>query len=464
MVLRLVTAAILCSALTALAWYLTVPMSAEAAQAGSMIGERWYALTLEDRHLGYLHTHNHRDRRGNWVFETEQRFAMNPYDPATTSSRRTFAAEPPHALLAAEHLQSRRGRQHGVRIERTPAGYEALRLPEDGSAVSQHDWRYRLADYLGFELWLARERPGPGSARSVMTLDFDRLAPVRRTFEVVERHRDRYVIENGAPFSATRIDLNGHLIPDSMQIAGLFNLNLVTRDEALAPRSTLQAASYHIPTDRRLPDHTRISRLRLAIEGHENPRVLFPDAVRLEDGWALDLGPGAPAGDASATAHSGETMHIPSTHPDIRTLAHRAIGNTDNPAGKARALNAFVHRYLTYRPGKPPQSILTLLDDRVGDCTEFADLLTTLARSIGLPARTVFGLAYADGQEPAFAYHAWNEILVDGDWLPFDPTWDQDRVDATHIPLPNDETAAMMLLTGAVDLRFRVLEVDFFSD
>jgi transglutaminase-like putative cysteine protease len=157
-------------------------------------------------------------------------------------------------------------------------------------------------------------------------------------------------------------------------------------------------------------------------------------------------------------------MHIPSAHPDIRALARTAIGNVSDEPAQARALNRFVHKYLTYRPGKPPQSILTLLDDRVGDCTEFADLLTTLARSIGLPARTVFGLAYADGQEPAFAYHAWNEILADGKWLPFDPTWGQDRVDATHIPLPNDETAALMLLTGAVSLRFRVLEVGFFSD
>ncbi len=464
MVLRLIVTAVLCAILAVLAWQLRVPVSEAAAQARSMVGERWYALTLEDRHLGYLRTRNYRDRQGNWVFESEQRFAMNPYDPVTTSSRRTFAAGPPHALLTAEHLQSRRGQENGVRMERTPAGYTALRLPEDGTVASRHVWDYHLADYLGFELWLAREQPLRGSARSVMTLDFDRLEPVRRTFEVVERRPEGYVIENGAPFSATRIDLDERLLPESMRIAGLFSLARVSRHEALAPRSTLQAASYHIPTDRRLPDHTRINRLRLAIEGHENPRVLFPDAERSEGSWALDLGPGTITRTPAGGEYSSETVHIPSTHPDIRSLAHRAVGGATDTAARARALNRFVHQYLTYRPGKPPESILTLLDDRVGDCTEFADLLTTLARSAGLPARTVFGLAYSDGQEPAFAYHAWNEILVDGDWLPFDPTWGQDRVDATHIPLPNDETAAMMLLTGAVNLRFRVLEVGFFPD
>ena len=55
------------------------------------------------------------------------------------------------------------------------------------------------------------------------------------------------------------------------------------------------------------------------------------------------------------------------------------------------------------------------------------------------------------------------ENVGDG-WLALDPTWGQDRLDATHIPLPSDETAAMMLLTGAVNLQFRILEVDFFED
>lgn len=464
MVIRLIMAALLCVLLILLVRELTPPASAEAAQAANMAGERWYALSLNERHLGYLRTNNYRDSEGNWVFESEQRFAMNPYDPAMTSSRRTFAADPPHALLAAEHLQTRRGQRQGVRIDRTADGYRALRLPEDGTAASRHLWHFELADYLGFELWLADEAPGAGSARSVMTLDFDRLEPVRRTFEVVERRPGRYVIENGAPFSATRIDLDAHFIPVTMRVAGLFHLDRVTRAEALAPRSTLQAASYHIPTDRRLPDHTRINRLRLSIEGHDDPGVLFPEATRSDQGWILTLGPDAISNPPSGNEYRGETLHIPSTHPDIRALARQAVAGATDEAAQARALNRFVHGYLRYRPGKAPESMLTLLEDRVGDCTEFADLLTTLARSIGLPARTVFGLAYADGQEPAFAYHAWNEILVSGEWRPFDPTWGQERVDATHIPLPNDETAAMMLLTGAVNVQFSVLEIGFFPD
>jgi transglutaminase/protease-like cytokinesis protein 3 len=95
--------------------------------------------------------------------------------------------------------------------------------------------------------------------------------------------------------------------------------------------------------------------------------------------------------------------------------------------------------------------------------TEFADLFTTLARSLGIPARTVFGLAYDDGNEPAFAFHAWNEVSVDGVWQSVDPTWNQLRVDATHIPLPSNQSAALQLITGSVDLNFSVREVDYFT-
>ena len=162
--------------------------------------------------------------------------------------------------------------------------------------------------------------------------------------------------------------------------------------------------------------------------------------------------------------HLQETVQFPARHPDIRALAQSQVSGLTTDADKAGALTEFVHSYIRYKPGHPPQSVLTLLDTRVGDCTEFADLLTSLARSIGLPARTVFGLAYADGQEPAFAYHAWNEILIDDQWQPYDPTWGQVRVDATHIPLPDDETAAMMMLTGAVSLQFKVLDMQHFAD
>jgi transglutaminase-like putative cysteine protease len=462
--LRILTASLLCALLAAGIWWFEQPSSPEARLAQSLLGEHWYSLSLDGRHLGYWHTHNHRDGSGNWVFESEQRFAMNGQEPVSTRVRRTFAAAPPHALVAAEHLETRGGSTHGVRIEADGEGYRARRLPDDGAPTWPLSWQYRLADYLEFELWLANDHPAAGATRTVETLDFERTELVSRSFDVVASGAPGYVIENAAPHAATRIELDDRFVPTDMRIAGLFDLHRTTRADALAPRSTLQAASYYIPADRRLPDHTRIARLVLAIHGNGNPGALFPAAREQAGTWRLVLNGGSASHGPSSPPDLAETVQIPARHPRIAALAEVAARNADDPQDVVAALTEFVHGYLRYEPGAPSRDVLSLLDDPRGDCTEFADLLTTLARSLGLPARTVFGLAYADGPPPAFAYHAWNEIHVAGAWMAVDPTWGQLRLDATHIPLPQDETAALTLLTGGARLRFEVLDVAYFAD
>jgi len=461
---RILIASLVCASLAAAAWIAHLPASAASAIAHSLAGERWYSLSLAGRHLGYWHTHTRRDERGNWIFESEQRFALNPLDPVSTSARRTFARHPPHPLIAAEHLQTRRSYINGVRIEQRPGGYRAVRLPEADTLPSDLNWQYTLTDYLEFELWLDRDQPQIGTSRTVATLDFERTALINRSFDIVDRDHAGYVIENAAPLSATRIRLDKHYAPLAVEIAGLFSLGLATREEALAPRSMLQSASYYIPTDRRLTDHTRISRLVLAVEGHDAPAGLF-DAIRQEDGrWQLTLTSNPTTSDAVDATFLSETLQIPSRHPDVGTLAASVVAGLDGDLAKARSLTRFVHGFLSYQPGAQPQSVLGLLEDPRGDCTEFADLLTTLARNVGLPARTIFGLAYSDTGQPAFAYHAWNEMFVDGVWTAMDPTWGQERVDATHIPLPLNEAAALQLLTGTADIAFSVLEVEHFRD
>ena len=99
----------------------------------------------------------------------------------------------------------------------------------------------------------------------------------------------------------------------------------------------------------------------------------------------------------------------------------------------------FVHNHVRYHDTERAGSVFDTLRDRVGDCTEFADLYTTLARAIDLPARTVIGLAYqatlTEGAG-AFALHAWNEVAIDGFWRSVDPTWGQTVADVTHLTLP----------------------------
>ena len=100
---RILVATLACVLVAGLALWLEEPATALTRQAEALAGERWYALTLEDRHLGYLRTRNYRDGDGNWVFESEQRFAMNPYDTAATINRRTFAGTRRQPARSSRH-------------------------------------------------------------------------------------------------------------------------------------------------------------------------------------------------------------------------------------------------------------------------------------------------------------------------------------------------------------------------
>ncbi len=456
-----------CAIAAVLAWQLQGQLPQEILRAYALEGSRWYKLELQDRHLGYWRTDTTRDVDGKWTFTSEQRFALNPGDPVTMTTRRVFSARPQHALQYAESWQDRRQWSQGTQIERTGTGYRARLLRQrvgESADTTQLDWTYGLADYLNFEVWLAQDERHAGDARVVPTLDFDRLQVVPKKFQVVARNEAGYLIKNPAPFAATTIQLDAEFATVELKVAGLFDLRRATKQAALAPRSTLQSASYFIPTDTPLRDHTQIARIRLGISSDSPIDALWSAMEEVDGQWTMTLNANPVSTHPDAASAPAATLAYPSNHAKITQLANLAVADSANDAAKVRALTAFVNQYLSYKPGTAPRGVLALLDNPVGDCTEFADLFTTLARSLGLPSRTVFGLAYSEQEQPAFAFHAWNEVAVHNVWQAVDPTWNQTRVDATHLPLPQDEAAALQLLTGSLQLQFSVQDVVYFDD
>jgi transglutaminase-like putative cysteine protease len=269
--------------------------------------------------------------------------------------------------------------------------------------------------------------------------------------------RPRYIVENSAPLSAIRITFDDQLLPLRMDMAGVFRLERTSRHEVLGKPSGLARATYQIPLDGRLPDPFNLQRLRLEVLGAD--AHLLANPMRLKSNM---LAPGVGAQDWDAS-----TLNLPLEDPALRALA-RAAAPPQRPGANSAptelgALVEFVHGYLRYEPGLPGRPLAEVLAARSGDCTEFADLFTGLARLRGWPARTVIGLAYAEDPDPAFAFHAWNEVNPGSGWQAVDPTWNQVRVDATHMPLPPDNPLSLRLATGRADVRFRVLDYSHFD-
>ncbi len=104
-------------------------------------------------------------------------------------------------------------------------------------------------------------------------------------------------------------------------------------------------------------------------------------------------------------------------------------GRDRSPARAAELLTHWVHANVRREISTTVPSAEKVLETRRGDCNDVATLYVALARSAGLPARTVAGRIYLNGR---FYYHAWPEVYL-GDWVAVDPTFDQYPADAAHL-------------------------------
>jgi hypothetical protein len=122
---------------------------------------------------------------------------------------------------------------------------------------------------------------------------------------------------------------------------------------------------------------------------------------------------------------------IQSHDPRIAAQARLIVGGgrDRSPARAAELLTHWVHDNVRREIVASVPSAEKVLETRRGDCNEFATLYVALARSAGLPARTVAGLVYVNGR---FYYHAWPEVYL-GDWVAVDPTFNQYPADAAHL-------------------------------
>jgi hypothetical protein len=149
---------------------------------------------------------------------------------------------------------------------------------------------------------------------------------------------------------------------------------------------------------------------------------------------------------------------VQSDAPEIKAEAERILAGDKDPLSAARRIcrDVFV-RLRKEKAAASAASALETLRAGVGDCTEHAVLFCALARAAGLPAREARGVTLrGDGA----GYHAWAEVLIDGRWVPVDPTIDAVGLPAAYIRLgtsAGDGTepagvAALVRLLGRTEL------------
>ena len=149
-----------------------------------------------------------------------------------------------------------------------------------------------------------------------------------------------------------------------------------------------------------------------------------------------------------------DTAEVQSNHKMIQALARELSADSKTKWQLAKSINLWVHLNLK----KEMVDTVTALDallERRGECQSHTFLFTALARASGIPTRMVYGLVYSKEYE-GFLYHAWPEVYV-GEWRAMDPTYGQDRVDATHIKLAENSSEnpfRLMEFVGKISIRW----------
>ena len=172
---------------------------------------------------------------------------------------------------------------------------------------------------------------------------------------------------------------------------------------------------------------------------------------------AADAGRDTPLARARAGAAEEDLAVTPQVNwdaPGIAALARQVAGDAKGTYEAARRLSEHVHGRLEKVYGASHDRASEVLEAGKGDCTEHTVLLVALARALGIPARAVHGLVYAqygDGQ-PALYWHAWPEVRSAGEWIPVDPTFGQPVADATHVALGSGTQVDTVGLLGTLQV------------
>jgi hypothetical protein len=186
----------------------------------------------------------------------------------------------------------------------------------------------------------------------------------------------------------------------------------------IVPLTSLAAGVTAAPVQR--------ERLLLRLNGRDSVEILQPRAL------AARAAPyRLPSRDTALARWLAPEPLIQSRDPRIGAQARQIIGRERSPARVAELLTHWVARALQRSPAGATSvpSAVKVLAARRGDCNEATTLFVALARSAGLPARTVSGLIYLNDR---FYYHAWAEVYLN-EWLPVDPTFDQFPADAARL-------------------------------
>ena len=452
---------------------------------GRNLGTDWYGIYMQERKVGYLKSLTRFEQGPNRSSYSIQQSGIIqiPSQEETNEMKinmdAAFNAQPPYSLIRYSDRMMHKDDLSETKIIRTSNGYEArITQGKETRAYIIGSLEYSLKDYTAVQRWITQNpRIGTGikySHLSLKTLKIEEntsyikaihsgiIAGVRRNYyDVITT--DSNGVEIKEVFGA-----NGKIY--SIFLGGVFECRLEPQSLATNIDRTINLFLRNtVSVNRHLGDSEKVTLLKLSLDN--------------TSGALLDNAPGQsvthnPGNDSvivtvnskgvpyiNATKEEikmnlAATIDIPANHPKIIDLAHNAVGDASTNSEKLSRLVKFVYQYIEDDYTANPLTVMDIIEKKKGDCSEHSKLFTAMARAMGIPCRTVGGLVYLGDEFQEFGLHAWNEVVIDGIWIPVDSTWGQTLIDATHIRFSVDISKEWEIMAVIPKMKIEVLHVE----
>lgn len=440
------------------------------------IGTRWYGVYWAGVKVGFVRESRNVEESGTIVVQRQSTY-MIQVKSSTTNERYEFEGGAPFRLLTAVHETVQGSVREVVKVVRGTSGLVA----DVGNGVgrqrqmkvigeyslrdefAEEEWTADgvLADTLSYRAWDS-DLPGSKQVKRIVRVLPDSLVGGQR----LRAFEFRTISGGEVDVSVIVVDEAGNEMP----LAECGDVEARPEPEEVAksigpPQDPRSLGA--VRADKALGDPSKVDRLVMVASGPGSRSVLSGSRQTVsgeEESTSgggqviLGIGRGFGVEDVADSVEISdalvETVLYPIYDSAIQSCAARVAGEDMVIRDRVGRLVRFVHDWVDDDPTYGSLPVLDVLSGRKGDCSEHSALFVTLARAAGIPAREVSGLAYAGDKDPKFGLHGWAEVVIDGKWVPVDPTWNQVEVDATHVVFDLDSLS----LPGTC-LQFQVVEV-----
>lgn len=449
------------------------------------LGTDWYGIYIQESKVGYLKSISCREKSPDGtIYKIQLSGIIQVPSQAVTDKMKfhtvaTFMSQPPFSMIYFSDRMIHKDDIAETRIIKTSKGYKA-KITQGGKMLTQviGPLEYGLKDYTAVQRWIT-QAPREGTKIKYPFLNLETLTSEEKTSRIVRIHNTIISGIKTSYYEVVTTGSDGLEIQEQVGADGKpYRIILGKVFECrLEPKSL--ATHLDVPVRLFVKNTVRVNQPL----GDPEKVTLLKFSLDNTSGALLDYAPGQlvthePTDDpvivtvnskgipyVNATKEEikmnlAATIDIPANHPKIIRLAHNAVGNAVTNSKRITRLVKFVYQYIDDDYTVNPLTVMDIVEKRKGDCSEHSKLFTVMARALGIPCRTVGGLVYLGDEFQEFGLHAWNEVVIDGVWIPVDPTWGQILVDATHIRFPMEISEEWQAMAAIPKMKIKVLYVE----